>query len=131
MAKKNKGFMGRSDIPLAQRLTDANALLAEVVKAQALEPDKAIAKIITLLTEAESVDAVEVVHGQWIIKSEIHRMLDDFDEEFYVECPLCGRTFYIPFGFDDGKMLAYAKEKYPYCNCGAKMDGEGSETDGN
>ena len=43
------------------RLVDANASLAEVVKAQALEPDKAIAKIITLLTEAESVDAVEVV----------------------------------------------------------------------
>jgi hypothetical protein len=61
MEKKNKGLMGRSDIPLAQRLTDANALLAEVVKAQALEPDKAIAKIITLITEAERVDAVEVV----------------------------------------------------------------------
>lgn len=43
-----------------RRLTDANALLAEVVKAQALEPDKAVAKIIMLLTEAESVDAVEV-----------------------------------------------------------------------
>ena len=76
--------------------------------------------------QASTVDAVEVVHGRWIIKSEIHRMLDDFDEVFYVECPLCGRTFYIPFEFDDGKMLAYAKEKYPYCNCGAKMDGDGN-----
>lgn len=43
-----------------RRLIDANALLVEVVKAQALEPNTAVAKIIMLVTEAESVDAVEV-----------------------------------------------------------------------
>ena len=94
-----------------QRLIDANALLAEVVKAQALEPDKAIAKIITLLTEAESVDAVEVVHGRWIYEPV------EFTYEKDIKCSVCG---------------SYAKHASNYCpNCGAKMDGEGSETDGN
>ena len=69
-------------------------------------------------------DVVEVVHGEWVLKSEIHKMLDDVDEEFFVECPFCKRTFYVPFEFEEEKMLAYAKKKYPYCNCGAKMDGK-------
>lgn len=43
-----------------KRLIDANALLTEVVKAQALEPNKAVAKIIMLITEAEKVDAVSL-----------------------------------------------------------------------
>ena len=68
--------------------------------------------------------SAEVKHGEWEIKSEIHRMFDDVDEEFYVECPLCHRVEYIPFEFDDRKMLEYAKEHYPYCHCGAKMDGK-------
>lgn len=77
--------------------------------------------------EAPAADVVEVVHGEWVLKSEIHKMLDDVDEEFFVECPFCKRTFYVPFEFEEEKMLAYAKEKYPYCNCGAKMDGKGDE----
>ena len=68
-------------------------------------------------------DVEEVRHGKWEIKSEIHQMIDDVDEEVYVECPYCKRTFYVPFDFEDEKILAYAREKYPYCHCGAKMDG--------
>ncbi len=44
-----------------KRLIDANVLLAEIVKVQALEPDQAVAKIIMLVTRAESVDAAPVV----------------------------------------------------------------------
>lgn len=69
-------------------------------------------------------DVVEVRHDEWLLKSRIYKMPDDFDEEFYVECPFCQRTFYVPFEFEKEKMLAYAKENYPYCNCGAKMDGK-------
>lgn len=72
----------------------------------------------------EKSDMVEVRHGEWLLKSRIYKMPDDFDEEFYVECPFCQRTFYVPFEFEKEKMLAYAKENYPYCNCGAKMDGK-------
>ena len=75
--------------------------------------------------DADAADVVEVRHGEWKIGSEIHRMLDDFDEEFFVECPFCHRQYYVPYLFDDEKILEYAREKYPYCNCGAKMDGKG------
>ena len=72
---------------------------------------------------APSVDVAPVIHGEWNIKSETIQMLDDVDEEIYVECPFCKRTFYVPFEFEDEKILAYARKNYPYCNCGAKMDG--------
>ena len=68
-------------------------------------------------------DVVEVVHGRWKLKSQIYRLFDDYDEDFFIECPLCGRTFYVPFELDEEIMLSYAKENYPYCNCGAKMMG--------
>ena len=68
-------------------------------------------------------DVAEVKHGEWELKSEIHQLFDDVDEECYVECPFCKRCFYIPFEFEDEKMLEYARRNYPYCNCGAKMDG--------
>lgn len=67
-------------------------------------------------------DVVEIKHEKWKLKSQIYKMPDDVDEEFYVECPLCKRTFYVPFEGTEEKMLEYAKENYPYCNCGAKMD---------
>jgi hypothetical protein len=41
-----------------KRLIDANELLAEVVKVQALEPSKAVAKIIMYITEADGVKVV-------------------------------------------------------------------------
>ncbi len=76
---------------------------------------------------APTADVVEVRHGEWEIKSRLYRLIDDFDEEIYVECPFCKRTFYVPYEFDDEKTIAYARENYPYCHCGAKMDGERSE----
>lgn len=74
-----------------------------------------------------SADVVEVRHGEWNIKSEIHQMFDDVDEEFFVECPFCQRRYHVPFEFEDGKILEYAREEYPYCHCGAKMDGKGGD----
>ena len=61
--------------------------------------------------------------GEWQIKSEIHQMLDDVDEELYVECPFCQRRYWVPYEFEDAKTFEYAREHYPYCNCGAKMKG--------
>lgn len=91
-----------------RRLIDANALLPEIVKAQALEPAKAVAKIILLVTEAERVDAVEVVHGRWIYEPV------EFTYEKDIKCSVCG---------------SYAKHASNYCpNCGAKMDGERKTT---
>ena len=61
--------------------------------------------------------------GEWKIKSVIHKLIDDYDEELYVECPFCQRTFWVPYEFDDEKIFKYTREHYPYCNCGAKMKG--------
>jgi hypothetical protein len=61
--------------------------------------------------------------GEWQIKSEIYKLIDDVDEELYVECPFCKRRFPVPYEFDDEKIFKYAREHYPYCNCGAKMKG--------
>ena len=79
------------------------------------------------IKEVPTADVVEVRHGEWEIKARSYRMLDDYDEELYVECPYCKRTFYAPYEFDDEKIIAYARENYPYCHCGAKMDGERKE----
>ena len=65
------------------------------------------------LAEQPTVDAVEVVHGEWI------RCLDVDDVE-YIECPICGGEFY------DGDNDTFDKP-YNYCpNCCAKMDGDGN-----
>ena len=77
---------------------------------------------------APAADVVEVKHGEWEIKSESIRLIDDYDEEIYIECPFCGRRYYnVSYEFDDAKILEYARKYYPYCNCGAKMDGERKE----
>ena len=61
--------------------------------------------------------------GEWKIKSEIYKLIDDVDEELFVECSICQRRFNVPYEFDDEKIFKYAREHYPYCNCGAKMKG--------
>ena len=67
---------------------------------------------------------VEMKHGKWKLDSEVHRMFDDVDEDFYIECPFCNRRYWIPFELEEEKMLEYAEKEYPYCHCGAKLDGE-------
>lgn len=76
------------------------------------------------IEDAPTADVAEVKHGEWVIKSETIQLFEEVDEELYVECPFCKRTFYVPFEFEDEKIIAYAKKHYPYCNCGAKMKGD-------
>jgi hypothetical protein len=73
--------------------------------------------------EVPAADVAPVVHGEWEIVSESYRLFDDYDESYSVKCPFCERTYYVPFEFEEEKMIAYAREHYPYCHCGAKMDG--------
>ena len=85
-------------------------------------------RILDDVVEIPTADVEEVKHGEWELKSETRRFFEEIDEEFYVECPFCHRVYYVPFEFEDEKMLEYAKKNYPYCNCGAKMDGERRDT---
>ena len=77
-----------------------------------------------ILEEGETLaDVASKSEGEWQIKTVIHQMIDDVDEELYVECPFCQRTFWVPYEFEDEKIFEYAREHYPYCNCGARMKG--------
>ena len=78
-----------------------------------------LVKIVDRLGEYEdkakqTVDAVEVVHGQWI------EILSGQNSSGY-ECSICKRIVSVVSDVDlRERVLA---KKYPYCHCGAKMDG--------
>ena len=85
-----------------KRLIDADGVL-DLFTAQA--PSMNYNKMFMTVANAPTVDAVEVVHGRWLIhKGHFH----DF-----AECSLCGEDY--------GKDTAMAMNYFP--NCGAKMDG--------
>ena len=64
------------------------------------------------LKEQPTVDAVEVVHGQWI-RLDAHKGIEQF------KCSICRSECYVPTCMNE--------PMYGYCpNCGAKMDGDGN-----
>lgn len=68
--------------------------------------------------DAPTVDAVEVVHGEWEITE------DDYFDLVEMKCSVCGESY----GFEDYEDCI--PKNYHYCpNCGAKMDRE-RKTDG-
>lgn len=88
-----------------------------------LDKHKVLEALRDYVNKQKGAEVEEVKHGEWILKSEIRRFFEEVDEDFYVECPFCKRAIYVPFEFETDKMLEFARKKYPYCNCGAKMDG--------
>lgn len=64
------------------------------------------AKVLRKIDEIPAADVAPVVHGRWI-KAE--QYVDEDGIHTQVRCSLCGR---------------YEDEREPYCNCGARMDGE-------
>lgn len=78
------------------------------------EQDKLARSVAKLCMEEvgkiKPVDAAPVVHGHW----------EHMGEADY-KCSVCG------FRFTSGDPISM----FPYCRCGAKMDGEGSGNDGN
>lgn len=86
------------------RLIDANELAKEF---DDIGQDIDVLDVLLIIERQKSIDAVPVVHGEWI------RHGCDEEEFEYYECPLCG----------------FIGLKYNYCpNCGAKMDAkEGTE----
>ena len=96
-----------------KRLIDVNKVIASMQKCLDEAPDKkdtvayfAFESIITALKQEPTVDAVEVVHGRWI--------LTHGEDGLYYDCSICGHC-------------AGRGRKSNYCpNCGAKMDGDGN-----
>lgn len=64
---------------------------------------------IRLVKEQPAADVVEVVHGRWIPIIDEPTPLRKMPMLSGYRCSVCGR---------------YEEKEEPYCNCGAKMDGE-------
>ena len=104
------------------RLIDAELLLDDMKKEleKASEEDLTSDEAMVIITSAialkdfvtrqPTVDAVEVVHGEWEVCE------DDWNEEVTYKCSNCGDELVTLCGFEID---------WNYCpNCGAKMDGE-------
>lgn len=63
------------------------------------------------LQDAQTVDAVEVVHGRWL-RTGAENVYGGIE----IQCSECGHTFMTSPG--------HIEEEYFCCNCGAKMDGD-------
>ena len=87
-----------------KRLIDANALVDLVLN----HPRPYRRDFYAMISNAPTVDAVEVVHGRWV------------NEYPYVRCSECNAEWFNS-RTDNEPMLFY------FCpNCGAKMDGDGN-----
>ena len=90
----------------------ANCYILEADYDDGIEPRRAYAISIESVRNAPTVDAVEVVHGRWIL---LGKNEHDYETSVEEKCSLCGRYVY-----------RYDTELQDnYCpNCGAKMDKE-------
>ena len=89
-----------------KRLIDANALLEKLKKTSRYFTVKFD------IEEAPTVDAVEVVHGEWEI------IEDDYLMDTIYKCSVCKEEFVTIDGTP-------AENLWNYCPCcGAKMDGD-------
>ena len=94
-----------------KRLIDANVLIEDLEAAEANAGMGAVVArtLIRYVKRCATVDAVEVVHGQWEAKD------SGFDWE--LKCSLCGEQYWI-------EKDELETHKPNYCpRCGAKMDG--------
>lgn len=91
-----------------KRMIDANRLV-QYINADPYLTESEQSYVRCSVSRQPTVDAVEMVHGEWVIER------SPVEAEF--KCSECG---YLYINAD-----SYAKEEYNYCpNCGAKMDGE-------
>jgi DNA-directed RNA polymerase subunit RPC12/RpoP len=99
-----------------KRLIDANDY-KDVLYAKRNNPSirNGIQSAMRMLEKQPTVDAVEVVHGEWEV------IEDDYFDLVEMKCSVCG----VSYGFEDYE--DDTPKNYHYCpNCGAKMDGDGN-----
>ena len=90
---------------------EREALIAEYDRVHEGEAGKAR----KLMVDAPAADVVEVRHGEWIFEFA-------FSGHSLYRCSVCGRQ-------ESLLTKESTAEYFPYCHCGAKMDGKG-ENDG-
>ncbi len=79
-----------------------------------------------IIKKIPAADVAPVRHGRWILDCFVTQSFEgEYDEDFYLICSECGRKVY-----DINQSLALKgdanlfNEQFPYCHCGAKMDGK-------
>jgi DNA-directed RNA polymerase subunit RPC12/RpoP len=70
---------------------------------------KILLDVIKYIKQQPTIDAVEVVHGRW-------EQVQRWATKAKYRCSVCGREVM--------SAIKVNIEKYPYCHCGAKMDGD-------
>ena len=87
---------------------------------------EALDKVETVIREFPTVDAVEVVHGRWIIEKRHTVSRNPYMDDNYhahatcSECGFCIHSENASFGYPELNTTNYCP------NCGAKMDGDGN-----
>lgn len=71
--------------------------------------------------EIPTADVVEVRHGVWI--EDYTRQFFDESYETGYHCSRCNRTVAVAHELYDTKGRGLLHNLFPYCHCGAKMDG--------
>ena len=98
-----------------KRLIDANEAYEAVTDLSGQADTKsayaAFWKAGKVIQNLPTVDAVEVVHGRW-------EQVQRWATKAKYRCSVCGREIMSAVNVNI--------EKYPYCHCGAKMDGDGN-----
>ena len=80
-----------------------------------LMQDGCSAKNLQSISDMPAADVAEVVHGRWCASK-----IRSIETVFY--CSECKRTVTVGNDFF-GEAPQSASAAYPYCHCGAKMDG--------
>ena len=116
-----------------KRMIDANAIPES---ATAISTDGRLFVAWSAIVDAPTVDAVEVVHGRWILTA--NEEYSNYRWNVTAECSECHHSkgeiyagFFPGFPTDLAReVVLYNAEKVKldnYCpNCGAKMDGDGN-----
>ncbi len=98
-----------------KRLIDANALLNLLKPLE--EHSKILKKILLVIQNCPTVDAVEVVHGRWEDGCAMHNGKVVYHS---IDCSVCQGVFKA----DSRETAEYWKERFKVCPfCGAIMDG--------
>jgi hypothetical protein len=87
----------------------------EWVSEACMAPVMRVSRLLDKLAKVPAADVAEVVHGQWCVSK-----IRSIETVFY--CSECKRTVTVGNDFF-GEAPQSASAAYPYCHCGAKMDG--------
>ena len=101
-----------------KRYIDADALKQDIVASSPFEygwnVDMEVDEILELVDDQPTADVEEVRHGEWILLG----CSDDDWNLLRFKCSICGREIHEHKNYDQP-----LKIKYPYCHCGARMNG--------